>query len=240
MSVEKATILVVDDEEQVRNLLKASLHTQGYQVIPAADGQQAVDYFKDRGAEINAILMDINMPRKDGCQAMREIRALPHGADTPMVVLTALDTPEWEQAAQDAGATLFMTKPFSPKDILHCLRTILDGELKNARAAKAAAKTKPQVNLKIRYQTPQGFMQCYLRNLMDRRSFITTDKILPLGSKFNFEITPPFDEKPFTVEGEVRWINLYADQKGMGVQFSFVNPEDEARVQQWVMNNAKD
>ena len=71
---------------------------------------------------------------------------------------------------------------------------------------------------------------------MDGRSFLKTDKLLPLGSSFNFEITPPDNEEPFHIKGTIKWINLYSDNRGMGIQFSFENPQDEERIQKLVLS----
>jgi uncharacterized protein (TIGR02266 family) len=226
----KPRVLIVEDEEQVRNLLKASLSTQDYEILDAANGQEGVEVFFQTPCDL--VVMDLNMPQMDGCQAIEQIRLMEGGKEIPIIVLTALDSPEWEEKAKRAGASLFLTKPFRPKDVLHCLRTLLNPS--PVLATKRKKKNTPIVDFKIRYKTQEGFMNCYLRNLMENRSFIATDHLLPLGSKFQFEITPPQGGKPFHVLGTVKWVNLYADQKGMGVEFTFPNPQDRERVQKWI------
>jgi len=229
----KIKVLVAEDEAPTRNLLKAALDTHGYEVLLAENGREAVEIFFQ--GPTDAILMDINMPHLDGCQAIEQIRAMQGGKEIPIIVLTALDTPDWEEKCQKAGANLFLTKPFRAKDILHCLRTTLkQHSLKSTKTQKKETKSEAMA-FKVRYQTNEGFLNCYMKNLMENRSFILTDHLLPLGSKFSFEITPPKGEKAFHVLGEVKWVNLYDGHKGMGVQFSFKNPEDKKRIEQYVI-----
>jgi uncharacterized protein (TIGR02266 family) len=230
----KKTVLIAEDEEQVRHLLKATLSTQGFEVIQAANGEEAVEKFFQ--APLDAVIMDLNMPQMDGCEAIKQIRLLEGGKEIPIVVLTALDSKDWHEKAEKAGASLFMTKPFKPKDVIHCLRTLLEPipEPKAKRSKKSTFNPKT-LNFKVRYKTEEGFLNCYLRNLLENRSFLETNKPLPLGSKFNFEIMPPNEEKGFTVIGTVKWVNLYAGQKGMGVQFSFKDKADETRIHKYVL-----
>jgi len=224
-------ILIADDEEAVRNLLKIVLGTQNFEILLAENGREAVDIFSQTPTD--AVLMDLNMPQMDGCEAIGLIRKLPGGKDIPIVVLTALDIDDWEQKAKESGATIYLTKPFSTKGVIHCFRTILESLPKPSEPQKSKSKGKIP-HIKVQYQTKEGFKNCFLRNLLSNQSFIETENLLPLGSRFNFEIIPPLGADPFTVTGTVKWLNLYEEQKGMGVEFSYQNPEDENRVQDLV------
>ena len=226
----KLKILISEDEQNIRNLLKTALNTQGYETFLAEDGQEAIDLFPS--VLPDAILMDLMMPRVNGMEAIEKIRQMENGQDLPIIVLTALEPGEWEKKTQEVGANIYMTKPFRPKDIIHCFRSLFEN---NKTEKVRSLKISKDKTVKVRYQTAQGFLNCYLKNLMDGRSYLQTDHILPLGSTFRFEITPPKNEKPFWVQGTVRWINLYSDQKGMGIQFTFDNAKDEDRIHRYVM-----
>lgn len=221
-------ILIAEDEPEVSYFLKAALNTNNFEGFVADNGRKAVDFFESQ--DFDAILMDINMPTLNGIDATREIRKLEKGKDIPIVILTALEMSEWEEKSKQAGASQFLVKPFRSKDVLHCLRTILENP-SAAKGNKTAGKSKRIANLQINFKTPQGLIHCYLTNLLEGRSFIATTKILPLGSAFNFEITiDNSKEPPLYVAATVKWINLYSGSEGMGIEYQFKNPEDEKRI----------
>jgi DNA-binding response OmpR family regulator len=108
-------VLIVDDDPFIRRLIATTLEdVAGFELRQAADGQEAVE---NAAAEPPAIVfLDIDMPRLDGISACRALRDA-HGAGPRIVMLTAAGR-EQEGAARDAGADLFLTKPFSPLDLL--------------------------------------------------------------------------------------------------------------------------
>jgi CheY-like chemotaxis protein len=111
-------VLIVDDDPFIRKLVATTLEdVAGFQLHEAANGVEAVQ----RAAEIEPALvfLDIDMPQLDGVEACRQLRAPPHGASgATIVMLTAAGASEHEARARDAGADLFLTKPFSPLDLL--------------------------------------------------------------------------------------------------------------------------
>ena len=109
------TILIVDDDAAVRRLIATTLEdVSNFEVRQAADGEQALEV---AAADPPAIVfLDIDMPQMDGITACRELRAA-HGQAARIVMLTAAGR-EQEQRALEAGADLFLTKPFSPLDLL--------------------------------------------------------------------------------------------------------------------------
>ena len=112
----KALILVADDNAENRAVAQATLGDEGYDVVLAGDGQQAVALFSERSPD--CILLDIKMPKLDGVAACREIRALPGGQDVPVVFLTALRDVDTFDRAQLAGGDDFMTKPYRPTELV--------------------------------------------------------------------------------------------------------------------------
>jgi two-component system chemotaxis response regulator CheY len=110
-----AIVLIVDDDPFIRRLIATTLEdVSGFELRQAGDGQEAIDVARAEPPAI--VFLDVDMPRLDGvatCRALREA----HGGEPRIVMLTAGGR-EHEAAAHDAGADLFLTKPFSPLDLL--------------------------------------------------------------------------------------------------------------------------
>ena len=114
------TILIVDDDPFIRKLVSTTLEdVAGFQLHEAANGVEAVE----RAAEVQPqlVFLDIDMPRLNGIEACRRLRSDPATAEATIVMLTGDSGDIAERGAQDAGADLFLTKPFSP---LHLLRLV--------------------------------------------------------------------------------------------------------------------
>jgi two-component system KDP operon response regulator KdpE len=118
--VKGATILVVDDEPQIRRVMRTTLSAEGYTVIEARDGAEAVD--KVRGERPDLVLLDMNMPVLDGLQACREIRS---ASEVPIIMLTVLSAEKDKVRALDAGADDYVVKPFGIQELLARVRASL-------------------------------------------------------------------------------------------------------------------
>jgi CheY-like chemotaxis protein len=106
------TVLVADDESFMRKMVRGMLERHlGLIVTEAADGREALEAFKQSQADL--VLVDANMPRLDGFEVCRKIRALEYGADVPILMVTGLADSESARRAADAGATDFITKPIN-------------------------------------------------------------------------------------------------------------------------------
>ncbi|WP_213450633.1 response regulator transcription factor [Rhizomonospora bruguierae] len=114
-------ILVVDDDAAVRDSLARSLRFEGYEVAIAPDGQVALDAIA--GREPDAVILDVSMPRLDGLQACRRLRA--EGCLLPVLMLTARDSVGDRVAGLDAGADDYLVKPFAMQELLARLRALL-------------------------------------------------------------------------------------------------------------------
>jgi two-component system alkaline phosphatase synthesis response regulator PhoP len=109
-------VLVVDDEEPILELLKYNLEKQGYDVRTAIDGQGAVEVARKFHPDL--VLLDIMMPKMDGVEACRQIRAMPELANTFIVFLTARAEEYSEIAAFDVGADDYILKPIKPRALM--------------------------------------------------------------------------------------------------------------------------
>ncbi len=119
----KNTILVVEDELEVRNYLEMALKCQGYAVELAQDGEEAISILQEPPAPISVILMDIVMPRKDGLETLKEIRNI--DAETPIVMVSGASTPLNVVEAMKSGATDFIGKPVNHEDLRKVLKRAL-------------------------------------------------------------------------------------------------------------------
>ena len=115
-----ARILVVDDEPQIRRLLKATLAARGYEVALAEDGQEALDVAASWRAEV--ILLDLGLPKIDGLEVCRQVR---EWSLAPIIVLTVRDSEEDKVKALDLGADDYLTKPFGTDELLARIRVAL-------------------------------------------------------------------------------------------------------------------
>lgn len=115
-----ARILVVDDEPQIRRVLKSALSAQGYEVFDVRTGEDALDAIRERRFDL--ILLDVNMPGMGGLEACRQIRPT---SDVAIIMLTVRDAEEDKVAALDAGADDYVTKPFGTPELMARIRAAL-------------------------------------------------------------------------------------------------------------------
>ncbi|HEY8841333.1 MAG TPA: response regulator [Candidatus Dormibacteraeota bacterium] len=112
----RQTILIVDDEPNLRNLVHATIDSPVYQVIEACDGEEAWTLIKERKPDL--VLLDLKMPRRSGLEVLMAIRADPELRGTQVMVLTSSDQQSDIDAGILAGADYYLTKPFSPADLI--------------------------------------------------------------------------------------------------------------------------
>jgi len=116
-------ILVVDDKEDLRAMLRDYLTASGYEVVEASDGVEAVALARSRRPDL--ILMDIQLPGLDGYQATRLIKADPDVGATQIVAVSSFAMKGDEEKARASGCDGYVTKPYSPVKLLAMIRSIL-------------------------------------------------------------------------------------------------------------------
>src|SRR5262245_48335306 len=116
-------ILVVEDQEDLRGVLRDLLTGSGYVVLEAPDGQAAIAMAKIEHPDL--ILMDIQMPVLDGYEATRQIKADPAVKATPIIAVSSFAMKGDEEKARTAGCDHYITKPYSPMQLLRVIRGYL-------------------------------------------------------------------------------------------------------------------
>ena len=119
--MENIKVLVVDDESRMRKLVKDFLTREGYAVLEAGDGMEAMDIFYE-DKEIALVILDVMMPKMDGWQVCREIRM---HSKVPIIMLTARSEERDELQGFDLGVDEYISKPFSPKILVARVEAIL-------------------------------------------------------------------------------------------------------------------
>ena len=133
LSPETAKVLIVDDEPHMLRLTELSLRKGGYALVIGRDGRQAVDLaISERPA---LIVMDVLMPEMDGLTALRLLKQNPVTASIPVIMLTARGHVMTRRDAESSGAAIFLTKPFSPTQLLTEVRRLIGDNNNNTASA---------------------------------------------------------------------------------------------------------
>ena len=119
--MERLNILIVDDESRMRKLVKDFLERDGFTVLEAGDGLEAMDVFYDN-KDIALLILDVMMPKMDGWQVCREVRQV---SQVPIIMLTARADEKDELQGFDLGVDEYIAKPFSPKILVARVEAIL-------------------------------------------------------------------------------------------------------------------
>jgi two-component system alkaline phosphatase synthesis response regulator PhoP len=120
------TVLIVDDEQHIRLLIEQTLEElehDGVELLTAADGEAALEVVATQSPEL--VFLDVSMPKKDGFEVARTIKADPRTKDTTVILLTARGQAVDREAGLAAGADQYLTKPFDPDDLLRRARAAL-------------------------------------------------------------------------------------------------------------------
>ena len=131
-------ILVVDDEQAVRESLRRSLRFNGYEVLTANDGLEAVETVRTENPEL--LILDVMMPNMDGLEVCRTLRS--EGWDRPILVLTARDGVSDRVSGLDAGADDYLPKPFALEELLARVRSLVRRASADSIAAEAPVESK--------------------------------------------------------------------------------------------------
>lgn len=116
-------VLVVDDDEPVRRLIRLNLELEGFEVDVAGDGREALT--KVKAAPPDVITLDLVMPALDGLTAAARLRAAAHSRHIPLVLITGAATPRDRIRADEIGVDAVLAKPFAPADLVAAVRAVI-------------------------------------------------------------------------------------------------------------------
>lgn len=117
------TILIVDDSESIREVVRFTLENEGYNVLVGVDGRDALTHFN--GQTIDLVITDLHMPEMDGIELIKNIRAMPDYNRIPILFLTTESQTTKKMEAKDAGATGWIIKPFVPAKLLAAITKVI-------------------------------------------------------------------------------------------------------------------
>lgn len=117
------TIMTVDDSNSVRQMVAFTLKQQGYEIVEAVDGLDALS--KIGSSKIDMLITDLNMPNCDGMTLIQEVRKMPAFKFMPILFLTTESSDEKRQQAKSAGATGWIVKPFKPEQLVNVIKKVL-------------------------------------------------------------------------------------------------------------------
>jgi CheY-like chemotaxis protein len=117
------TILVVDDFDDTRLMMRLWLQRRGYRVVEASDGLEALEVARRESPHL--VIMDIEMPELDGLTATRQMRSEERWRDLPIVAVSAYGAEHWRERALEAGCNEYVSTPFEPKQLEALIKSLL-------------------------------------------------------------------------------------------------------------------
>ncbi len=186
-------ILLVEDEENIRGLVKLNLELEGYEVVSAADGRKALEYIN--GQHFDLLMLDVMLPEVDGFQICEQVRLT--NMEVPIIFLTAKDTPMDRIAGLKRGADDYLTKPFNLEELLLRVQNLLR---RSAKATGPSTESYEFGSNKVNFVTfeaegNQGIFNLtkkeamLLKLLIDRRNEVVSRQQI-LQSVWGYDVYP--------------------------------------------------
>jgi two-component system cell cycle response regulator DivK len=117
------TVLYVEDNEFNRKMVRQLLRQTSYRLLEVGDGESALEAARQEPPDL--VLMDVQLPKMSGLEATRALRATPSTASVPIIVVTSFALSGDDQRAMAAGASAYLAKPYSPRQLLEMIRNFL-------------------------------------------------------------------------------------------------------------------
>ena len=138
-----ATVLAVDDEEDIRTIIKVNLEREGHRVLTAEGGEQALELVREEPPDV--IVLDVMMPGTDGWEVLRQLKSQTGRSDIPVLMLTARTADEDRIRGGIEGAIRYLTKPFTPRALSDEVRRALEGEPEPVKRRKVQRESLTQL-----------------------------------------------------------------------------------------------
>ncbi|WP_273950832.1 response regulator YycF [Leuconostoc mesenteroides] len=146
-------VLVVDDEKPISDIIKFNLAKEGYDVVTAADGQEALDMYNDENPDL--VLLDQMLPEVDGIEVLRQIRSK---SDVPVIVVTAKDSEIDKVLGLEMGADDYVTKPFSNRELVARVKANLRSRKSVSQTSEETFNSTEDIHLGDLVIHPQAYM----------------------------------------------------------------------------------
>lgn len=146
-------VLVVDDEKPISDIIKFNLTKEGYDVVTAADGREALDMYNDENPDL--VLLDQMLPEVDGIEVLRQIRSK---SDIPVIMVTAKDSEIDKVLGLEMGADDYVTKPFSNRELVARVKANLRSRKSVAQSAEESFNSTEDIHLGDLTIHPQAYM----------------------------------------------------------------------------------
>ncbi|MGC8256444.1 response regulator YycF [Leuconostoc mesenteroides subsp. jonggajibkimchii] len=146
-------VLVVDDEKPISDIIKFNLTKEGYDVVTAADGQEALDMYNDENPDL--VLLDQMLPEVDGIEVLRQIRSK---SDVPVVMVTAKDSEIDKVLGLEMGADDYVTKPFSNRELVARVKANLRSRKSVSQTSEETFNSTEDIHLGDLVIHPQAYM----------------------------------------------------------------------------------
>jgi CheY-like chemotaxis protein len=225
MALANITVLIADDVKLFLEIEKSYLMRGGFDVLTAASGKAAVALARERQPAL--VLLDLEMPEMDGAAACAAMRQVPELAQTPIIIMSATDTPQARERCRKAGCTEFVVKPEKPEELLGVVaRTLAIRQRQAARITVvfdvAGSPGEPQIVGRARNLSVQGML-------------LETPGPLKAGSMLHLEFYLPRLLWQVKVKGKVLRAAKGADgAHEAGIQFIDLSPTDQEQILDFV------
>jgi two-component system cell cycle sensor histidine kinase/response regulator CckA len=120
----RKTILVIDDEEMIRDIAHDMLNHLGYDILSAADGENAIELFKNKNQSIDLVLVDLIMPRMNGMVCLQKLKEI--NKEIPVIVVSGISEVSKKRAVMELGAHGYLEKPYSIKSLKDICASVLE------------------------------------------------------------------------------------------------------------------
>jgi CheY-like chemotaxis protein len=235
MGTKKRTLLVVDDESDLREILAFTFERKGYAVLQAGNAVEAMELVKKN--KIDIIISDIRMPGGDGIQLLEEVKKLNPNIPT-MLFVTGFADITFEEA-YDKGAEAIFSKPFDTKVLLAAVEKMLLSQEEQWNV-KRTPREASQFQINLKYKTIDGAQKAHVLNVGRGGFFVgMTENFPKVDDPVAFRMV--FDEGLVTIiegDGKVKWVRREEDKglsPGCGVEF--VSLDEKMRVKLFELIN---
>lgn len=215
------TVLIADNLKALLEIEKNFLMRAGFEVLTAESGSRAVEVAREKVPRL--ILLDLEMPEMDGAAACAAMRREPLLAQTPIIIMSATDSPDIRGRCIKAGCTDFVAKPRKPEELLEVVaRSLSIGERKALRV---------RVTFKVAVDVDRRRLMGKASNLSATGLLLISDTTLPLGSVLPLEFVVPRTDRPVKVRGKVVRVGWNADGTcEAGIHFIDLSQTDQQQI----------